>query len=106
MILVCCDFCGKVIEKYELKDAWELHKFREGERICCGNCEIEWEKYEKDLRDLEETCAEELSKKKQTLREKYYKLQKDSSVDPSHQSEEESTEKEIPTTIFKTLRKY
>jgi len=103
-IRIACDFCGKVIEEVELIEAWGLEKFRGRERICCEDCEREWEKYEKDLRSLEQTCAKELDERKRDLKQKYFKLQKDSAGGHGHESSEETGEKEIPPTIFKTLR--
>lgn len=103
-IQVCCDFCGKVVEEYDLKDAWGLHKFREGERICCEDCEKEWEKYEEELRGIEQASANELAEKKRILQEKHLKLQEDSGDSFRHKPKKETTKKEASPTVFKTLR--
>ena len=72
MVVIECDLCGKELERYEVRDDFQLMKYKAQGRICCEECEKKWEAYEKEIAETESKHKGLLEEELNKIKERYF----------------------------------
>jgi uncharacterized Zn finger protein (UPF0148 family) len=107
MLAVKCDFCGIVIDEYDINDDYKLASYKAAGRICCEACNTKWEEYEKEIQKAESEATRSLEQKKEAIDRLFFdKIRAKRSPDqvgPEGLSDKESVGSAPgPTKTFKT----
>lgn len=80
MLVILCDICGEEIEQFDIKEDFQIMKYKAQGRTCCEGCEEVWNAYEIEVQEAEARSKEDLEEAVAKIKGKYFNEQ----IRPTH----------------------